>query len=67
MAITIKQVNAAIVAAGLKDIQLVKGSSYFYFTGEREFSPQGGVYVNAINQLSVAEWVAEAQARYLEA
>lgn len=57
--ITRKEVNRAI--AHLGDIELIKGSGYFYFIGNAVSTSASGVYVNSLNELSLDEWIAEAQ------
>jgi hypothetical protein len=66
MGTTVKQVNAAIVRAGMSEIELFKGDGYFYFMGENCDARQAGVYVNALSCLSVEQWIGEARARYVE-
>lgn len=59
--VTIKRVNAALKAAGFK-AELVKGDSYFYFTGD---DPWGwfctSVYVYHLSSYTVEGWVNEAR------
>ena len=59
---TLNTVNKAINFAGL-NAELVKGEGYFYFVGSQVDTGKGGVYVNALNELSVEEWVEEARER----
>ena len=57
--LTIAQVNKAIESLG--EIELVKGRGYFYFVGESVSVDASGVYVNAIGQLTLEQWVNEAK------
>lgn len=59
--ITIKQINNAIKHLG--DITLHKGESYFYFVGNDVKHDFEGVYVDKINQLSLSQWIKEAEQR----
>lgn len=62
--VTIKQVNKALEAAGIK-AELVKGDGYFYFHGEAmDNAAEQGVYgVYRLGELSVERWVQEAKER----
>jgi hypothetical protein len=61
---TVKQVNLAIEKAGMLEITLYKGDGYFYFMGVNCDDSQGGVYVNSLHQLTLAQWLEEAKSRY---
>ena len=57
----IKTVNKAIKQAGI-NAELVRGDGYFYFAGEDvEMSPRSIVYVPRLNDLTIEDWVQEAQ------
>jgi hypothetical protein len=59
MAITLRTVNKALKAAGAKE-ELVKGSGYFYFSsGDAMQWNECSVYVNALNAMTVEQWVTE--------
>lgn len=59
MSATIKAVNKALA---LLSVELVKGKGYFYFVGTNgSLFVSGGVYVNSVKQLTVAQWVKEAK------
>lgn len=53
------QVNKAIAKLG--QIELIKGSGYFYFVGDSVSVDASGVYVNSIGQLTLEQWIAEAK------
>lgn len=54
-------VNRALVAVGIQ-AELFRGQDYFYFVGpDVENSPRSIVYVPRLTDLSLAEWVEEAQ------
>ena len=54
-------VNRALVAVGIQ-AELFRGQDYFYFQGpDVECSPRSIVYVPRLGDLSLADWVEEAQ------
>lgn len=57
---TLKNVNAAIAAAGFAGYELVKGEGYFYFTGNdaHEFY-DSSVAVYRVSDLTIGGWVDE--------
>lgn len=57
---TLEKINTAI--ANLGDIELVKGKGYFYFIGLSVSVHASGVYVNSVKDLSLEEWIKEAEA-----
>jgi hypothetical protein len=60
MKASLKSVNQRIAHMG--DIVLYKGAGYFYFIGDDvDFSD--GVYVNRITELSLDQWIQEAESR----
>jgi len=59
--VTLAQVNKVISSLG--SIKLFKGSGYFYFIGESVDTSLAGVYVNAIRELSLDDWIEEAKCR----
>ena len=63
---TLATVNKAIAAAGIP-AELVKGKGYFYFVGDTVDTSVPGVYVNALNELSVESWIEEAKAAQVKA
>lgn len=58
--LTIKSVNAAIVAKGIK-AEIVKGNGYFWFCGDDvQFATSTSVdAVCAINHLTLEQWMSE--------
>jgi hypothetical protein len=60
--LTIKKVNKALAAWGLK-MELVKGEGYFYFVGDDVDLSAGGVYSNALNHQGIAGWINDALER----
>lgn len=58
--VTRAQVNKAIKNLG--QIELIKGNGYFYFVGDSVSVDASGVYVNSIGQLTLDQWIAEANA-----
>jgi len=58
--ITRATVNKAIKHLG--DIELVKGSGYFYFVGGSVDVNADGVYVYSLNELPLERWIEEAKA-----
>lgn len=58
--LTLKKVNDAIKAAGIK-AELVKGKGYFYFVGSEVRDDADGVYVYSLNELDLARWIEEAR------
>lgn len=57
--LTLKAVNKAIAAAGIKD-ELVKGNGYFYFWGDKASTWYcSSVMVPRLNDLTFADWMAE--------
>lgn len=66
MRTTIKNVNAAIKAAG-SDFKLVRGNDgYFYFVSDKHMLYDESVYTTHITSMSVDEWVAELQKKIVE-
>lgn len=58
----IKTVNKAIAHMG--DITLIKGDGYFYFAGDNVDIGSTGVYVFSLNQLTLEQWICEANSRW---
>jgi hypothetical protein len=59
--ITLKTVNKTLKEEGIP-LELQKGPSYFYFTGYvLDLSDSTSVMVNSLNQLTLGEWIEEAQ------
>lgn len=59
LAITVRQVNAALKEAGA-NCELVKGTGYYWFDGDDvQLAPSTSVMVNALSQLSVEQWIEE--------
>jgi hypothetical protein len=57
--LTLKTVNKALAAAGIKD-ELVKGKDYFYFWGDKASEwHSSSVMVPRLSDLTVEEWVKE--------
>jgi hypothetical protein len=59
--IQLRTVNKAIASKGWS-VELVKGNGYFYFIGDDASVCMFGVYVNSLNQLTLADWLDEAKA-----
>jgi hypothetical protein len=59
----LKTINQALKDKGYKD-ELVKGRSYYYFTGETACNfYSGSVNVNKLSQLTLEQWVAEYESK----
>lgn len=57
--ITIKAVNKAIAASGIK-AELVRANGYFYFDGDDvAFAYSASVMVSRLNDLSLEQWLIE--------
>lgn len=57
--VTLKTVNKALAAAGIKD-ELVKGKDYFYFWGDVASTwYSSGVMVSRLNCFTPEQWVVE--------
>lgn len=59
---TVRGVNKAMKQAGI-DGELVRCHGYFYFVGDGISCMSGGVYVPRVTDLSIDEWMSEANAR----
>ena len=58
--IQLRTVNKAIASKGW-NMELVKGNGYFYFIGDDASMSMSGVYVNFLNDLTLADWITEAK------
>ena len=58
--IQLRTVNKAIASNGW-NMELVKGNGYFYFIGDDASTSLSGVYVNFLNDLTLADWLNAAQ------
>lgn len=58
----IKTINKLLKLEKLK-MELVKGEHYFYFIGDDVDIMLEGVYVDKLNDLSLAQWINEAHCR----
>ena len=57
--LTLRQINGAIHERGISAV-LMKGRGYFYFSGPAvELAPSTSVCVYQLNELTLAQWMAE--------
>jgi hypothetical protein len=61
----IKTVNKLLKLENLK-MELVKGEHYFYFIGDDVNIMLEGVYVDKLNDLTLAQWINEAHYRIIK-
>ena len=58
---TLKKINKELADLGFQE-RLARGNGYFYFyDGDASAWPQTGVYVYRLRDLSLEQWIEEAQ------
>ena len=59
MRLTTKAVSKAVRALGYKNVRLVRGKGYYYWTGgiASRFYEQGVYGINRLNDMSLKRWV----------